>query len=111
MGGRTSQAKGRRAERELSEILNRHGYHTRPGRAQSFGTEPDVFGLPGVHIEVKRHEAPNIPAALRQATEDAERFGDGLPVVFVRGNRQRWRVVMDIDHWVELYKKAQKGGD
>lgn len=113
--GKTQQQKGRRAERELSRLLNGYGYATRPGAAVSFGGEPDVVGLDGVHIEIKRRENPDLSAALRQAAEDASYFGDGLPVVFQRGNRQRWRAVMDLDVWLEFYKiysKAQeKGGD
>ena len=89
--GKREQQKGRRAEIELSRILDGYGYATRPGQAVSFGGEPDVVGLDGVHIEIKRRESPDLSAALRQATEDAAYFGDGLPVVFFRGNRQKWR--------------------
>lgn len=101
--GRTSQQKGRRAEIELSRLLNERGYHTRPGEAVSFGREADIVELDGVHIEVKRRECPDISAALRQAREDAAYFGDGLPAVFHRGNRQQWRVVMALDDWLDLY--------
>ena len=102
---RAQQRKGRKAEIELSNILNEHGFHTRPGAAVSFGKEPDIVGLDGVHVEIKRRENPDISAALRQATEDAAHFGDGLPVVFARGNRQKWRAVMDLDTWLALYQK------
>lgn len=46
------------------------------------------------------------------AAKDAEFFGDGLPTVFHRGNRQRWRVTMELDHWLALYegKKQEKTG-
>lgn len=113
--GKTQQRKGRRAEIELSNLLGGHGYATRPGTAVSFGNEPDVVGLDGVHIEIKRRENPDLSAALKQAAEDAERFGDGLPAVFFRGNRQRWRVIMDLDVWLEMYSKfianlRDKGG-
>ena len=114
MSGRKSQQKGRRAEIELAEILRGYGYSTRPGEAVSFGGEPDIVGLDGVHCEVKRREAPDISAALRQAAEDAAYLGDGLPAVFWRGNRQKWRVVMDLESWLRLYKiyseVQQKGG-
>jgi len=104
--GKTSQAKGRTAEFELSAILNRHGFDTRPGETMNFGGEPDIIGMPGVHVEVKRRENPDIPSALRQAAQDAEFFGDGLPAVFVRGNREAWRVVMTLKDWLRLYKLA-----
>lgn len=103
--GRASQQKGRRAEIELSNILNEHGYNTRPGKAVSFGGEPDLVGLDGVHCELKRRENTDLAAALRQAREDAAYFGDGLPVVFARGNRQKWRVVMALEDWLEMYRR------
>lgn len=106
---RASQRKGRAGELELCRILSGFGYDVKPGAAVSFGSTPDIVGLPGVHIEVKRRENTDIAAALKQAAEDAQRFGDGLPVVFTRGNRQRWRVVMDLDDFMELYGRARDG--
>ena len=79
----------------------------------SFGREPDLVGLDGIHCELKRREGVDLSAALTQAERDAEFFGDGLPVVFHRGNRQRWRVTMTLDHWLELYErqKTEKSGE
>ena len=108
MAGRSSQRKGRKGELELSAILNGYGFDTRPGAALNFGGEPDVLGLDGVHIEIKRRENPDLSAALRQAATDAEYFGDGLPAVFFRGNRQKWRVVMELDDWMRLYQETTK---
>ena len=104
--GRSSQAKGRLGERELSALLNEKGYSTRPGAPVSFGGEPDVLGLPGVHIEVKRRECADIPAALRKAAQDAEYFsgGEDIPVVFTRGNGQHWRAVMDLEAFLRFYR-------
>ena len=112
--GKAQQQKGRRAEIDLSRLLNSYGYSTRPGEPLSFGREADIVGLDGIHLELKRRENPDISAALRQAREDSERFGDGLPAVFTRGNRQRWRVVMDLDMWLQMYrdfaeKHSEKG--
>ena len=45
----------------------------------------------------------DISAALRQAQEDAEYFG-GVPVLFCRGNREAWRVVMGLEDWLQLYR-------
>lgn len=108
--GAKSQRKGRAAERELAAILQGHGYDVRPGEPVSYGKEPDVVGLPGIHCELKRREHVDLSAALTQAAKDAERFGDGLPTVFHRGNRQRWRVTMELDRWLTLYKAAHGGG-
>ena len=109
MSGRKSQRKGADGERELAALLREHGYNIERGGSCSFGEAPDLSGLTGVHIEVKRRESVDLSAALRQAAEDAVHFGDGLPAVFHRGNRQRWRVTMELDTWVELYKRAFSG--
>lgn len=106
MGGKSSQRKGRAAELELSRILGGQGYRVEPGRAQSYGEEPDLSGLPGIHIEVKRRENVNLSAALAQARRDAERFG-GLPAVFHRRSRESWRVTMELSDWLELYRSYQ----
>ena len=70
------------------------------------------MGLAGIHCELKRREGVDLSAALAQAARDAEFFGDGLPTVFHRGNRQRWRVTMELDNWLALYegKKQEKIG-
>ena len=104
---RASQRKGRAGELELCRVLSGFGYDVKPGAAVSFGTTPDIVGLPGIHIEVKRREQTDIAAALKQASEDAQRFGDGLPAVFTRGNRQHWRVVMALDDFISLYRRAE----
>ena len=102
--GKREQQKGRRAEIELSSILNEHGLHTRPGAPVSFGGEPDIVGIFGIHAEIKRRENPDISAALKQAQMDSDYFGDGIPAVFSRGNRQAWRVTMTLENWLKLYE-------
>ncbi len=104
MAGRSSQTKGRRAEQEVSRLLQAQGFEVRPGAPLSFGRKPDIIGLPGVHIEIKRHERLEISTWMKQAAEDAERFGDGLPAVIFRCNRTPWRVVMELEDWLKLYK-------
>ena len=73
----------------------------------SFGGTPDATGLPGIHGEVKRRECPDILAALRQAATDAERFGDGVPVVFWRKNRGKWIALLSLESFMELYGKKE----
>lgn len=106
MSGRSSQRKGRAAELELSRILQGHGYPVEAGRAQSYGEEPDLSGLPGVHIECKRAETLRLSEWMEQARQDAQRFG-GLPAVFHRRNRESWRVTMDLEDWMVLYRSYQ----
>lgn len=103
--GKSSQRKGREAERELAEILQGYGFEdVRPGEALNYGTEPDLVGLPGVHCEVKRHERIEIAPWMAQATADAAKFGDGAPAVFHRRNRQPWAVTMWLRDWIQIYK-------
>ena len=104
MSGKASQRKGRGGEMELSSILQGYGYDVQPGRAASYGTEPDLIGLPGVHIECKRCEQLRPYDWLEQAQRDAMRFGDGLPAVFFRRNRFPWLVMMRLQDWIELYQ-------
>ena len=105
--GAKSQRKGRAAELELSRILQGHGYNVDPGRAQSYGKVPDLSGFPGIHIECKRAEALRLSEWMQQARRDAGRFGDGLPAVFHRRNRDAWRVTMELPDWLTLYRSYQ----
>ena len=97
------QRKGKRGEEELQAILCAYGYAVERGYSQNYGTVPDLYGLPDIHIEVKRQEKLQLSAAMEQAQKDSERFGDGLPAVFHRSNRQRWKVTMFLDDWMQLY--------
>lgn len=108
MSGRSSQAKGAAGERELAALLRKRGYDTQRGGSLSFGEVPDVMGLPGVHIEVKRVERLNVPEAMHQAVRDAEKFQDGVPTLFHRRNREPWLVTMRLDDWLDLYEKVGK---
>lgn len=102
--GKSSQRKGRDGERELRDVLQGYGYQVECGEPVSFGTVPDLVGLPGIHIECKRVEKLNIPEAMRQAVRDSERFRDGMPVLFHRRNRQPWLVTMRLDDWMKVYR-------
>ena len=104
MSGRRSQRKGRAAELELARTLQAHGYNVEAGRARSYGEVPDLTGLPGVHIECKRAEALRLSEWMEQSERDAARFGDGLPAVFHRRNRQGWLCTMHLEDWLELYR-------
>ena len=106
MSGKGSQAKGAAGERELAAIFRERGYDTHRGGSLSFGEMPDIVGLPGVHIEVKRVERLNVPVAMHQAIRDAEKFQDGVPALFHRKNREPWLVTMSLDDWLEMYKKS-----
>lgn len=107
--GAKSQRKGRAAELELSRIFQAHGFDVRPGDPLNFGKEPDLSGLPGVHIECKRAEALRLSEWMAQAAADAERFQDGAPTIFFRRSREPWAVVMKLEDWIRLYSAAENG--
>ena len=101
--GRSSQRKGAEGERELAAILKEHGYDCSRGGSMSFGEVPDLSGLPGIHIEVKRVERLNVGEAMEQSIRDSERMNDGVPALFHRRNRKPWLVTMRLDDWIKIY--------
>lgn len=103
---RSQQQKGRSGELELAGILGRHGFTIIPGAPLNYGTEPDLSGLPGIHIEVKRVERLNVSGAMKQAIRDSERFLDGMPALFHRRNREPWLVTMRLSDWMQIYTKG-----
>lgn len=106
MTGKGRQRKGAEAEKELADILRDYGFNVQRGGSMSFGALPDVYGLPGVHVECKRHEHLNLDAAMEQSVRDSEKFMDGMPAVFHRRNRKGWLVSLRLADWIDLYKKA-----
>lgn len=106
MSGKSSQRKGRAAELELANILKDYGLPVKAGDPANRGRTPDIYGLPGTHIECKRTEKLNLYDAMAQARRDAVRFADGSPCVFSRRNREGWLVTMDLENWIAIYKKA-----
>jgi Holliday junction resolvase len=108
--GKQQQRKGADGERELALILQGKGYNVKRGGSLTYGTIPDLVGLPGVHIEVKRREKLDLLGAIRQAETDAARFHDGKPAVFHRKNRSPWLVTMTLEEWLALYEKADFHG-
>ena len=99
-----SKKKGKTGELEIANKLKEYGYNCRRGQ-QYCGIEgnADVFGLPGLHMEVKRVEKLNIYDAISQAIIDA-RTGE-LPSVFHRKNRCEWLVTMRLDDFMQIYRE------
>lgn len=98
-----SRQKGARGERELANYLKKQGF-TEARRGQQYSGangDPDVVGLPKIHIECKRVQKLNLDSAMDQAREDANE-GE-MPAVFHRKNGKKWQVNMDLDDWVKLY--------
>ncbi|MBR0090190.1 MAG: hypothetical protein IJP92_00610 [Lachnospiraceae bacterium] len=87
-----TNVKGAGAERELAKIIQKYGHDARRGYV--FNGTQDVYGLVGVHLEVKRHESVDMSGWLSQAIISAEKRMDGIPVVAHRKNRTPWHVTM-----------------
>lgn len=79
-----------------------YGYDARRGVQYQGGKDsPDVVGLPGVHIEVKRTERLDLYGALIQSKGDA---GNDKPVVIHRKNNCEWVVIQPLEDWMELFR-------
>lgn len=97
-----SKRKGRIGEQEVARILRSYGYDAHRGVQYQGGQDsPDVVGLPGVHIEVKRTESFRLWDALSQAKGDC---GGNKPVVMHRKNDCEWVVIQPLTDWIEFYK-------
>ena len=107
--GKAQQRKGAAGERELAAILGEYGYICDRGGSYSLGAVPDLIGLPGIHIEVKRVEKLNVVEAMEQSIRDSDRMKDGIPALFHRRNRKPWLVTMRLEDWISLYREGQLG--
>ena len=104
--GKTSREKGKRGEREFALYLRGHGYDARRGVQYQGGQEsPDVIGLPGVHIEVKRTEQLRLYDWLEQVRNDS---GPRLPLIAHRKNNHDWVAIMPMDDFMRLYDLAHE---
>lgn len=110
--GKASQRKGADGERELAAVLREYGYEIKRGGSMSFGEVPDLVGLPGVHIEVKRCEQVRLSEWMQQAERDSQHFKDGLPAVFHRRSREVWRVTMNLaEDFMRIYCRQKTQSD
>jgi len=100
--GKKEREKGKRGEREFCNVLKSCGFAgARRGR-QFKGTpdSPDVVGLEGFHIEVKRTESLSVYAAYAQACEDAGEVD--VPVVAHRRNDKPWLMILKADDFLAI---------
>ena len=100
--GKMSRNKGKDGERAIAKILRDHGWaDARRGvQYKGGGDSPDVVGLPGVHIEVKRVESLRLYDALDQSIADAA--PGETPVVFHRRNKKPWVAILLLDDYLKL---------
>ena len=100
-----SKTKGTRGEHEIEKILQERGIRAyRNDQIFKGGKEnPDVYaelaGIP-LHIEVKRCERLNVPAAMHQAEDDAAE--NTLPIVAHRRNREKWMITIRLDDLLKV---------
>lgn len=102
--GSSQRNKGAAGERELAKVLNRYGFDVHRGHV--FYHEPDLIGIPGIHIECKRVEKLDIKKAMAQAIEEAAKKDGGKPCVFHRVNRGEWKVTMRVGDYIEIFNTA-----
>lgn len=105
--GKSSKARGKRAELDLVHKLHEFGFTEARRTAQYCGKAgtSDVVGIPGVHCECKAVQRLNIWEALSQSRRDSEADGNGdIPAVFFKRNRSGWYVAVPLKDFVELYK-------
>tara|TARA_Y100000401_G_scaffold117519_1_gene126809 strand:- start:2072 stop:2410 length:339 start_codon:yes stop_codon:yes gene_type:complete len=102
MSGRRSRNKGKVGEREcakfLSELL---GLDVKRGvQFQGGPDSPDVVGVPGIHVEVKRVESLRLLPALDQARSDAG--SESVPLVMWRKSHHDWVACVDATRLLDL---------
>jgi len=97
-----SRRKGKAGELEASHYLTSlFNLPVRRGQQYQGGHDSaDIFGLPGLHIEVKRTERLSVYDAMRQAQEDAG--ADEVPLVLHRRNRKEWLAIVPADDLINL---------
>jgi hypothetical protein len=100
---RAERAKGARGELEVVARIREAGWpdarRTHDGRRQA--GRGDVAGGPeATHIEIKRQERLNVPAALAQVRADADPLD--LPVLVHRPSRAEWMATLPLADLLEL---------
>lgn len=105
--GAMSRRKGKTGELEIVNLLKDRGLNaqrTAPLQAAGGTTDADVLGVEGCHLEVKRCERVEIDKWCAQV-ELATRPSD-IPCVVWRRSRQRWRVALPLEDFLDLVKAA-----
>lgn len=109
--GMFSRRKGIKGEFLFQDLCRAEGFENvkRMGQKkyQTGAEQPDVDGLPYIHIECKFQERLNLRAAMEQSERDARDEGRGyLPIVAHKKSRQPWLITMRAHDWFRLYRAA-----
>ena len=107
MSGRSSRTKGASSERELAKIFRARGWDAkRTPLSGGMHIKGDLItDIPFLHIEAKRQEKLAIPAWIRQSESDCPK--GKIPSVVFRQSRQPWRIVVPLDHYLDLVDVAR----
>ena len=110
MGGRHSRRKGAQYERDIANLLKKHGYSkaVRSGhrQAQIGDGSGDVSGLPGFHIECKRvKRIGRIYDWMDQADRTCQ--SDDVRLVVCRADQRENLVVMRLGDFLEIIKEQR----
>lgn len=112
-GSQNRKHRGYRSQDYVADHLRRLWPLAEPTGAGRQGK--DVLAIPDpVAIEVKAQANVALPKFIRQTSKEAEKNGD-IPILILRLNGQgektvgRWPVVMLMDDWIELMRKAGYG--
>lgn len=113
--GKRSRDKGARGEREAAAFLSQWFPKAARGVSQTRGgiDGPDVEGIYGLWVEVKRLAAPQSSAWLLKAHSDlaisASKFPrpNTVPIVLQRGDRGAFSVVCDAEWFFNEYVAAR----
>lgn len=105
-----SRMKGKRGELEIAHMLRAGGWpnaaRTSDGRAQS--ARGDIaHGPAGCHIEVKRAQRLNVPAALDQIVRDSNPLD--LPILVHRPSRHGWMATLPLVDLLPLLALKERG--
>lgn len=104
-----SRAKGKRAELAVAKLLREHGFEDARRGVQYSGRtgQPDVIGMPGVHLEIKHVEHLNLYDAYEQSSRDAKE--NEVPWVVHKKNGKPWLCTMTFEDAIAMYKEAKNG--
>ena len=110
MSGLKSRNKGKRGERAAAKKLNKLlGTDARRGRQFSGSPDsPDVVGIDGIHVEVKRDEVTCGKSLLKALSQSSDDAGENIPIVITRRNRENWVVAFELDHIVPFARAICK---
>jgi len=107
---RRERDKGAAAEREIIGIFRNAGWpnveRTSNGRVQS-GRGDIAHGPEGCHVECKRQERLNVPAALAQVRGDADPLD--IPILVHRPSRSVWMATLPLDDLLPLLALRERG--